>query len=178
MMRLAGISAFFILAAGCGVGDDGGTNPNPNPNGRVCGAVLATSGSFTPDAANPPPTDYEGCWPVGMWTFTVAVSMNDCSAAPTPLAQYQMKGIVMPDQNGDPLPEMTYVTAPGPRVIAKYSEGGSGLCEGELDLYLGEERYHLELGDSATFDSRTPHRWRNPSTQQSRVLWAFTPATY
>ena len=43
MMRLAGISAFFILAAGCGVGDDGGTNPNPNPNGRVCGAVLATS---------------------------------------------------------------------------------------------------------------------------------------
>lgn len=135
MMRLAGISAFFILAAGCGVGDDGGTNPNPNPNGRVCGAVLATSGSFTPDAANPPPTDYEGCWPVGMWTFTVAVSMNDCSAAPTPLAQYQMKGIVMPDQNGDPLPEMTYVTAPGPRVIAKYSEGGSGLCEGELDLY-------------------------------------------
>ena len=121
MMRLAGISAFFILAAGCGVGDDGpGPNPNPNPNGRVCGAVLATSGSFTPDAANPPPTDYEGCWPVGMWTFTVAVSMNDCSAAPTPLAQYQMKGIVMPDQNGDPLPEMTYVTAPGPRVIASH----------------------------------------------------------
>ena len=52
------------------------------------------------------------------------------------------------------------------------------VLEGELDLYLGEERYHLELGDSATFDSRTPHRWRNPSTQQSRVLWAFTPATY
>ena len=136
MMRLAGISAFFILAAGCGVGDDGpGPGPDPNPNGRVCGAVLATSGSFTPDAANPPPTDYEGCWPVGMWTFTVAVSMNTCSASPAPLAQYQMKGIVMPDQNGDPLPEMTYVTAPGPRVIAKYSEGGSGLCEGELDLY-------------------------------------------
>jgi hypothetical protein len=136
MMRLAGISAFFILAAGCGVGDDGpGPGPDPNPNGRVCGAVLATSGSFTPDTANPPPTEYEGCWPVGMWTFTVSVSMNDCATAPTPLAQYQMKGIVMPDQNGDPLPEMTYVTAPGPRVIAKYSEGGSGLCEGELDLF-------------------------------------------
>jgi hypothetical protein len=137
MMRLAGISAFFILATGCGVGDDVGhtMTTDPNPNGRVCGATLATSGSFTPDAANPPPTDYEGCWPVGMWTFTVTVADNTCSTSPAPLSQYQMKGIVMPDQNGDPLPEMTYVTAPGPRVIAKYSEGGSGLCEGELDLY-------------------------------------------
>jgi hypothetical protein len=137
MMRLAGISAFFILATGCGVGDDVGRTmtTDPNPNGRVCGATLATSGSFTPDAANPPPTDYEGCWPVGMWTFTVTVADNTCSTSPAPLSQYQMKGIVMPDQNGDPLPEMTYVTAPGPRVIAKYSEGGSGLCEGELDLY-------------------------------------------
>jgi hypothetical protein len=61
--------------------------------------------------------------------------MNDCSAAPQPLQQYQMKGIVTQDQNGDPLPDMTYVTDPNAKVIAKYSEGGSGLCEGELDLY-------------------------------------------
>jgi hypothetical protein len=135
MMRLAGISAFFILATGCGVGDDGNTNTNPNPNGRVCGATVTTAGSFAPDAANPAPTGYEGCWPVGMWTFTVTVAMNDCSAAPQPLQQYQMKGIVTQDQNGDPLPDMTYVTDPNAKVIAKYSEGGSGLCEGELDLY-------------------------------------------
>jgi hypothetical protein len=135
MMRLAGISAFFLLATGCGVGDDGGMNTNPNPNGRVCGATLTTSGSFVPDTASPPPTDYQGCWPVGMWTFTVSVAMNDCAAAPQPLSQYQIKGTTTLDQNGDPEPQMSYVTDPNARVIVKYSEGGSGLCEGELDLY-------------------------------------------
>jgi transcriptional regulator with XRE-family HTH domain len=52
------------------------------------------------------------------------------------------------------------------------------VLEGELDLYLGAVRHHLEIGDSATFDCRTPHRWRNPSTQPSRALWIITPASY
>jgi transcriptional regulator with XRE-family HTH domain len=52
------------------------------------------------------------------------------------------------------------------------------VLEGELDVFLGEEHFHLQTGDSATFDSRTPHRWRNPSAGRSRVLWVFTPATY
>jgi transcriptional regulator with XRE-family HTH domain len=52
------------------------------------------------------------------------------------------------------------------------------VLDGELDLYLGAELFHLEVGDSATFDSRTPHRWRNPSAAQSRVLWIITPASY
>jgi transcriptional regulator with XRE-family HTH domain len=52
------------------------------------------------------------------------------------------------------------------------------VLEGELDLFLGGERHHLETGDSATFDCRTPHRWRNPSKTRSRVLWIITPASY
>jgi transcriptional regulator with XRE-family HTH domain len=52
------------------------------------------------------------------------------------------------------------------------------VLDGELDLHLGSDRHHLEAGDSATFASRTPHRWRNPSSQPSRVLWVITPATY
>lgn len=52
------------------------------------------------------------------------------------------------------------------------------VLEGELDLFLGSERHHLEVGDSATFDSRLPHRWRNPSSEQARVLWIITPASY
>ena len=53
------------------------------------------------------------------------------------------------------------------------------VLEGELDLYLRTERLHLGVGDSATFDSRTPHRWRNPSSShQARVLWVITPASY
>jgi uncharacterized cupin superfamily protein len=52
------------------------------------------------------------------------------------------------------------------------------VLEGELTLFLGSDRFHLETGDSATFDSRTPHRWRNPSKNVSRVLWVITPASY
>jgi transcriptional regulator with XRE-family HTH domain len=52
------------------------------------------------------------------------------------------------------------------------------VLEGELDLDLGPQRHHLEVGDSATFDSRTPHRWRNPSARPARVLWILTPASY
>lgn len=52
------------------------------------------------------------------------------------------------------------------------------VLEGELDLDLGAHRHHLEVGDSATFDCRTPHRWRNPSAGRSRVLWIITPASY
>lgn len=65
---------------------------------------------------------------------------------------------------------------------ALHTHAGEEECvlvlEGVLDLYLGSERFHLEVGDSATFDSRTPHRWRNPSDEQSRVLWIITPASY
>ena len=52
------------------------------------------------------------------------------------------------------------------------------VLDGELDLWLAAGRHHLEVGDSATFDCRTPHRWRNPSAKQSRVLWIITPASY
>lgn len=52
------------------------------------------------------------------------------------------------------------------------------VLEGQLDLFLGSERHHLELGDSATFNCRIPHRWRNPASAPARVLWIITPASY
>jgi hypothetical protein len=137
MMRHAGAFALFLLAAsGCGVGDDG--SMMPDPNGRQCNATLTVTGSFTPDTTQPAPTDWATCWPVGMWTFTAAVGTNNCSPAPTPAAMYQMKGTTMPDMNGDPMPVMQFVGDQSMRPIAHYSDGGSGLCEGELDLYSAD----------------------------------------
>jgi transcriptional regulator with XRE-family HTH domain len=52
------------------------------------------------------------------------------------------------------------------------------VLEGRLDLYLRGERHRLGTGDSATFDCRTPHRWRNPCDELARVLWVITPASY
>ncbi|MBV8759523.1 MAG: hypothetical protein JO257_19705 [Deltaproteobacteria bacterium] len=135
-MRIAGISALFLLATGCGVGDDGGMMM-PDPNGRQCNATLTTTGTFAADTANPAPTGWATCWPVGTWTFTAKVGTTDCSPAPTPAAQYVMKGVVQPDQNGDPMAVMQF-QGDTTRVIAKYSDGGSGLCEGELDIYSAD----------------------------------------
>jgi len=136
MMRLAGAFALFLAATGCGVGDDG--TMMPDPNGRQCNSTLTVTGSFTPDTTQPAPTDWATCWPVGMWTFTAQVAMNNCSPAPTLMAQYQMKGTTMPDMNGDPMPVMQFVGDQSLRPIAHYSDGGSGLCEGELDLYSAD----------------------------------------
>lgn len=142
MMRLAGAFAISILAVGCGVGDPS-TDPGPdmNPLGRQCTATFMTHGSFVPDTANPKPVDPEtgvanaGCWPIGVWTFTATIDQNDCTPAPTTLTQYQFKGTITLNEDGDPIQAFSYMTDPSARNIVKVSEGGSGLCEGEVDLY-------------------------------------------
>ena len=89
--------------------------------------------------ANPPPTDWATCWPVGTWTFTAAVGTTDCSPAPTPAAQYVMKGVTEPDQNGDPQPVMQFTADDGLRSIAKYSRRRLGPVRGRA-RYLQRRR--------------------------------------
>jgi transcriptional regulator with XRE-family HTH domain/quercetin dioxygenase-like cupin family protein len=45
------------------------------------------------------------------------------------------------------------------------------ILEGELVVELGFEAYILHPGDSIIFDSTTPHRLANNSTQPARALW-------
>lgn len=63
-----------------------------------------------------------------------------------------------------------------------YNHPGDEECvlvlDGELDVVIEGEVYRLGTGDSATFPCKTPHHWRNPSTQVSRVLWIITPVLY
>jgi transcriptional regulator with XRE-family HTH domain/uncharacterized cupin superfamily protein len=42
---------------------------------------------------------------------------------------------------------------------------------GELVVELGFEQYALQAGDSIVFDSATPHRLTNRSTEPTRALW-------
>ncbi|MEO6773973.1 MAG: hypothetical protein ABI467_13310 [Kofleriaceae bacterium] len=136
-MKLA--SALFLVpvVCGCKSGDTPGGADASTANDRVCDATLTTMGSFVPDPAATPPADSTGCWPAGTWTFTAAVTQNDCTTAPVPESQYQFKGVQTADMNGDPIVDtFTYLNDPtNPRVIVKVSEGGSGLCEGELTIY-------------------------------------------
>ena len=52
------------------------------------------------------------------------------------------------------------------------------VLEGELDLWVGDERYRLRAGDAVTHSSRVPHRNTNPGPGVARVLFCITPPSY
>jgi transcriptional regulator with XRE-family HTH domain len=52
------------------------------------------------------------------------------------------------------------------------------VLDGELDLFLDDDVYHLSKNDSFHFNSSRKHAYRNPGTAQTRILWANTPPTF
>lgn len=54
------------------------------------------------------------------------------------------------------------------------SEGGY-VVEGELEITVGDEVRVLKAGEAYLFDSRLPHRFRNPSDRRTVVISACTP---
>jgi hypothetical protein len=125
------------LLAGCdpgSVGDDDGQVTDE----LLCSAELTTTGTFT--VGTPKPAEINGCWPIGTWTFTVAVGAHDCSAAPTPLAQYQIR--VDRDLTAED-PDYTwiysYLTDPNDMTAnVSVTSGGGGLCEGIVMVYAND----------------------------------------
>ena len=52
------------------------------------------------------------------------------------------------------------------------------ILRGRLEFWVGSDWYLLEEGDSIVFESRIPHRNRNPGPNQAEVLWITTPPSY
>lgn len=52
------------------------------------------------------------------------------------------------------------------------------VVRGRLDFWVGEEQYRLKSGDALTFESRIPHKNRNPGPGRTQVLWVMTPPSY
>jgi transcriptional regulator with XRE-family HTH domain len=52
------------------------------------------------------------------------------------------------------------------------------VLEGELDLWVGEEHFHLEEGDAVTHSSRVPHRNTNNGSRPARLLFCMTPPSF
>jgi transcriptional regulator with XRE-family HTH domain len=52
------------------------------------------------------------------------------------------------------------------------------VLDGELDLWVADEHYHLEQGDTVTYSSRLPHRNRNNGTRAARILFSITPPSF
>lgn len=142
MLRLAAIPA-VLLATGCLVEapDEGGIQMGPDLIGRVCTMQMTVTGSFMQTMAPPVHEDgtpYTGCWPIGVWTFQAMRGSTDCQTAPQLLGQYQFKVEHRLDQDGNPYQTNTYMTDPSVRHRIKVSQGGDGLCEGELNLFSAD----------------------------------------
>ena len=52
------------------------------------------------------------------------------------------------------------------------------IIDGQLELWLGSEKHLLNAGDAFSFNSRTPHRYRNPGPTMTYVHWIIAPAIY
>jgi transcriptional regulator with XRE-family HTH domain len=49
------------------------------------------------------------------------------------------------------------------------------MLEGEVLIYIGGDEYHLEEGDSITYDPAVPHWYRNPFPRPSVGFGVITP---
>lgn len=154
MLRIAGVCTALLatLATGCVVEsvDDGTVQMGPDLIGRVCTVQYGVTGSFQQSAPRPvnpeDGTTLTGCWPIGVWTFSVQQEQTDCSSPPSTLGQYQFRVEERLDTDGQPYQVNTYMTDPSVRHRVKVSQGGDGLCVGELNLFStdGKEVFILK----------------------------------
>ena len=52
------------------------------------------------------------------------------------------------------------------------------VLQGVLEIVLRAESYTLKPGDSFYFESSVPHKWGNPGSSETWVLWVNTPPTF
>ena len=65
----------------------------------------------------------------------------------------------------------------GPAMSHHHGREFGLILEGELKLELGFESHTLKIGDSIIFDSNTPHRLTNESTETLRAIWIIMNRT-
>ena len=74
-----------------------------------------------------------------------------------------------------------HIIQPGGHTDGMYRHEGEDLgyvLEGELELFLEGNTYHLEAGDSFLFRSERSHSYRNPGKIETRVIWINTPPSF
>ena len=66
----------------------------------------------------------------------------------------------------------------GPELLSHPGEEAGIVISGEIEITAGEEQSILRAGDGYLFDSRLPHRFRNPGTKPCEIMSASTPPTF
>lgn len=71
--------------------------------------------------------------------------------------------------------------APGAGVSEAYGHEGEEfvyVIRGHLEIEMGRRQFQLQTGDAFSFNSKAPHRWRNPGSAKMIALWITTPAGF
>jgi quercetin dioxygenase-like cupin family protein len=80
------------------------------------------------------------------------------------------------------LEPLLFRIAPGASSGSSYTHDGEEflyVLEGVFEITLDElTTYTLKEGDALTFASVRPHRFRNPGTAETTVVWINTPPTF
>jgi mannose-6-phosphate isomerase-like protein (cupin superfamily) len=63
----------------------------------------------------------------------------------------------------------------GPTMLEHNAHEGGVVVSGSLELTVGASAHLLQAGDAYLFDSRLPHRFRNPGSKDALVISACTP---
>ena len=66
----------------------------------------------------------------------------------------------------------------GKTLLRHESEEGGLVIRGQLEITVGDQRRVLGPGDAYYFDSRLPHRFRNPGDDECEVVSACTPPSF
>jgi mannose-6-phosphate isomerase-like protein (cupin superfamily) len=66
----------------------------------------------------------------------------------------------------------------GKAMLRHDSEEGGVVISGRIELTVGERRRVLAPGEAYYFDSRQPHRFRNPFEEECIVVSACTPPSF
>ena len=66
----------------------------------------------------------------------------------------------------------------GTEMLQNDAEEGGYILAGQIELTVGEDVNLLEKGDSYYFDNNKPHRFRNTSDQECKIISATTPANF
>jgi transcriptional regulator with XRE-family HTH domain len=78
--------------------------------------------------------------------------------------------------------EMIYSRLPpGTESAESYTHDGDGVgfvVSGELEMWVGERHFHLYEGDSCSYSSGEPHRYRNPGSREAIIIWAISPPSF
>ncbi|HYD30736.1 MAG TPA: cupin domain-containing protein [Azospirillaceae bacterium] len=89
---------------------------------------------------------------------------------------------VGPDLTGRSLQILTERYAPGAdtgRIMLRHDgEEGGVIVQGRLEVTVGEQRRILGPGEAYYFDSRTPHRFRNPGSEPCELVSACSPPSF